>query len=73
MFLLHYLQLIFPGNVNIQVIAMCSLEIDSILRNIRIKKKKKNLLINEELPLPITTAEFFTYKNLLGFFIWKPK
>lgn len=50
------------------MIAMCSLEIDSILRNIRIKKKK-NLLINEELPLPITTAEFFTYRNLLGFLI----
>lgn len=40
MFLSHCIQLIFLGNVNIQVIAMCSLKIDTILRNIGIKKKK---------------------------------
>jgi len=42
MFLLHCIQLIFLGNVNIQMIAMCSLKIDAILRNIRIKKKSAN-------------------------------
>lgn len=70
MFLLHCIQLIFLGNVNIQVTAMCSLKIDTILRNIRIKKKK-NPLINEDFPLPVTTAEFFTYKKSSRFLYFK--
>lgn len=42
MFLLYCIQPIFLGNVNIQVVAMCSLKIDTILRNIRNFKKKKS-------------------------------